>query len=250
MDDAELLDYLERSGRLTSPDNVPPSYRRELLRLMAGFVDSELAGAAGFAEMINQAPDLVGRRLMARMVLEKLGHGEKVLALMVPFGTDPNRYVGLHAWHARVARSEDLGGERRSGDMRLNVFHYPLAGWADALAMNLLMGQASVIQLEELRHSSYQPLAEVIAEIAPVEESHLVEGQENLQAWLKRERALEEVSASLDYWRPRVAASFGGDQSPRFDPLRRFGLRHTENPKLRARWSEAVDRRLADLGVA
>ena len=32
---------------LTNPTNVPPRYRAELMKLMATFVDSELAGAAG-----------------------------------------------------------------------------------------------------------------------------------------------------------------------------------------------------------
>ncbi len=250
MEEAAFLDYLEHAGRLTSPDNVPPAYRRELLRLMAGFVDSELAGAAGFAAMINRAPDLDGRRFMARMVLEKFGHGGQVLALMEPFGTDPERYVSLHPWDERLERATDLGAERHGGDMRLNVFYYPFEGWGDALAMNLLMGQASVIQLKELSHCSYQPLGEVIAGIAPVEKSHLEEGETRLARLLQSGGDRAELAASLDYWRPRVAASFGGDHSPRFEPLQRFGLRHTENRVLRTRWQQAVEQRLGRLGLA
>ncbi len=250
MDDAAFLDYLEHSGRLTSPDNVTPAYRRELLRLMAGFVDSELAAAAGFAGIINQAPTLSGQRLMARMVLEKICHGEQVLTLMQPFGTDPELYAGLHRWDERVARLEDLGSERQSGDMRLNVFHYPLAGWLDALVMNLLMGEASLIQLDELAGCSYQPLADSIAEILPAEEDHLHAGLEKLRSLASDDSRLAEIRSSLAYWQPRVEASFGSDQSPRFEPLSRFGLRHKTNRDLRARWSQAVEVRLRELGVA
>lgn len=250
MDDAAFLEYLEHSGRLTSPDNVTPAYRRELLRLMAGFVDSELAAAAGFAAVINQAPTLSGRKLMARLVLEKIGHGERVLNLMQPFGTDPDLYAGLHPWEKRVARAEDLGGERRFGDMRLNVFHYPLAGWLDALAMNLLMGEASLVQLEELAGCSYQPLADGIAEIIPTERDHLLAGVKALQGQAKDENRMDEIKASVSYWKPRVAASFGGDDSPRFEPLRRFGLRHEANRDLRSRWSNAVAARLEELGAS
>ena len=39
-------DYLAKGGMLSAPGNAPTRYRGELLRLMAGFVDSELAGAA------------------------------------------------------------------------------------------------------------------------------------------------------------------------------------------------------------
>ncbi len=249
MEDTALLDYLAHEGRLTSPDNVPPRYRRELMRLMAGFVDSELAGAAGFAEVINQAPSLAGRRLMARLVLEKLGHAERVLALMEPFGTDPALYVGLHPWEARVARDQDLGKTRQAGDMRLNVFHYPIAGWGDALVMNLLMGQASVIQLEELARCSYQPLAEAFAEIAPSEAAHRDDGAESLKELASDAAALPGLRESLGYWQPRVAASFGGDGSPRLEPMRRFGLRRTANEALRAQWQEATEAKLSELGL-
>ena len=47
-----IEDYLAQGGKLTSPGNVPPRYRGELLRLMASFVDSELAASAGFAGSI------------------------------------------------------------------------------------------------------------------------------------------------------------------------------------------------------
>ena len=247
MEETAFLEYLAEDGRLTSPDNVPPPYRRELLRLMAGFVDSELAGAAGFAEVINLAPGLEGRRLMARLVLEKLGHAERVLALIVPFGTDPSRYVSLHPWQARVARAQDLGQRRQPGDMRLNVFHYPFAGWADALVMNLLMGQASVLQLQELARCSYQPLAEACAEIAPAEEAHMLDGLRLLEPLADAEG--EALAASLAYWRPRVADSFGSDDSPRLEPMRRYGLRHTANAALRGRWEAALAERLATIGL-
>lgn len=42
-----LDDYLAQGGVLTSPDNAPPRYRGELLRLMSSFVDSELAPRPG-----------------------------------------------------------------------------------------------------------------------------------------------------------------------------------------------------------
>ncbi len=249
MQDAEFLDYLAHEGRLTSPDNVPPRYRRELMRLMAGFVDSELAGAAGFAEVINQSPSLAGRSLMARLVLEKLGHAERVLALMEPFGTDPALYVGLHPWDARVARDEDLGKTRQAGDMRLNVFHYPISGWGDALVMNLLMGQASVIQLEELSRCSYQPLAEAFAEIGPAEAAHRDDGAESLKELVREGEATAALKDSLAYWQPRVAASFGGDDSPRLEPMQRFGLRRTANEALRAQWQAALDVKLVEVGL-
>ena len=56
-----IEDYLAQGGQLTSPANVPARYRGELLRLMASFVDSELAASAGLADTIHDAPGITAR---------------------------------------------------------------------------------------------------------------------------------------------------------------------------------------------
>ena len=104
------------------------------------FVDSALAGAAGFAERINDGPGVKSRIAAARIVLEKMSNAERVLTLMGEFGADTQAYVNHHPWGDRLARDADIGASRRGGDMRLSVFHYPLLDWPDAVVMNWLMG--------------------------------------------------------------------------------------------------------------
>ena len=58
---------------------MPPRYRAELLKLMATFVDSELAGAAGFADAINAGPGIKERIAAAKIVMEKTDNADKVL---------------------------------------------------------------------------------------------------------------------------------------------------------------------------
>lgn len=241
-EEAGILDYLERGGKLTSPDNAPPRYRAELMRMMASFVDSEMAGAAGFADCINQGPGVTERIAASRIVLEKLDHAERVLKIMGEFGANTARYETVHPWAARVGRDEDIGATRRGGDMRLNVFHYPLAGWTDAVTMNVLMGCATVVQLGELSRVSYQPLGETFRDILPRETRHAELGEEGL-AKIASEGAAgkDEIARSVDYWRPRVAATFGGAASARADLLKRFGLRHESNETLKKAWDAAVD---------
>ncbi len=171
-DTMPIEEYLLKGGVLTSPDNVTPRYRGELLRLMASFVDSELAGAAGFADTINDAPGIKERIASAKIVLEKTDHAGRVLEIMGSFGADTGRYAVHHPWDARLERDADIGAARQGGDMRLSVFHYPLHGWIDAVVMNVLMGTASTIQLRELARVSYQPLAEVFRAILPSEAHH------------------------------------------------------------------------------
>ena len=69
-DIATALRLMVGGGRLSAPDNVTPRYRGELMRLMAIFVDSEMAGASGFADCINLAPGLKERITATRIVFQ------------------------------------------------------------------------------------------------------------------------------------------------------------------------------------
>lgn len=247
-DTMNIDDYLAQGGILTAPGNVPARYRGELMRLMSSFVDSELAASAGFAGSINFAPGIKERIAASRITLEKADHAERVLGVMESFGTDAGRYQAQHDWAARVARDADLGASRQAGDMRLSVFHYPITGWTDAVVMNVLQGLATGVQMTELTRTSYGPLAEVFREIAPREARHAELGLEGLARIAATEAGKAEIRAALDYWQPRVSAGFGVAGSARYDTLKRFGLRHTPNEVLLARWQEASTAKLADLG--
>lgn len=247
-DEMSIEDYLARGGVLTSPGNVPPRYRAELMKLMAIFVDSELAGAAGFADVINDAPGIKERIAAAKIVLEKTDHADRVLRIMGEFGADTARYASHHPWTARLDRGADIGARRGDHDMRLAVFNYPLEGWADAVVMNLVMGTAVGVQLAEFARVSYQPLAEAFRGIIPAETRHTELAAEGIGRLQDGGHAAE-LAASVRYWMPRVAASFGDTQSTKTQMLQRLGLRHQSNAELRAEWENRIAERLADLGL-
>lgn len=242
-----LLAYLAGGGKLSSPDNATPRYRGELMRLMAVFVDSELAGAAGFAGCINLAPGVKERMVAARIVLEKFSHADKVLQLMDVFGANTLQYVTAHPWAARLDRSVDLGTRRMSGDMRLSIFHYPIYGWLDAVTMNTLMGRATLIQLGDLSAGSYQPFADALAAILPEEARHAQYGAEGLRRAIGTGADPAAAQASVNYWYPRVLATFGRAASEHAQIYRRFGLRLRANEELAAAWQEDVRPLLAEL---
>ncbi len=244
-DTMPIADYLAQGGKLTSPENVPPRYRGELLRLMSSFVDSELAGSAGFAAAINWAPGIKERIAASRITLEKADHAERVLNLMGTFGTDTRRYQQTHDWAARKDRDATVDPRRHGGDKRLSVFHYPLEGWTDAVVMNVLMGTATLHAVGELARSSYQPLAEVLREILPRERRHVELGIEGLERLAKSDR--DGARASAEYWLPRVAETFGPAQSERFDRQKEMGLRHTDNETLRQKWRAEADEILSSM---
>lgn len=240
MTDTMTLDsYLSAGGVLTNPTNVPPRYRAELMKLMATFVDSELAGAAGFADVINQGPGIKERIAAAKIVLEKTDHADRVLKIMGEFGANAERYATHHPWTTRLERTADIGATRSEHDMRLAVFNYPIEGWTDAVVMNLLMSRAVAEQLAEYSTVSYQPLAEAFRAIAPIEARHGELALEGATKLVEQGEA-EGMQQSVDYWWPRVAVSFGGDDEKRFEQLKSLGLRHSANSALRGRWSKSM----------
>ena len=246
---APLGDYLARGGKLTSPDNVPPRYRGELLRMMSSFVDSELAGSAGFAGAINWAPGIKERIAASRITLEKADHAERVLDVMAEFGTDKSLYNSVHDWAARSDRDAHVETARSGGDMRLSVFHYPLNGWTDAVVMNVLMGLATLVHLSEMERASYAPFAEQIRDITARERRHTELGLEGLERIVADDAGRADARASIDYWHPRVAETFGSDEADRFERLRQMGLRHRPGADLRAAWKSEVAERLSVLGL-
>lgn len=247
--DRALAARIAAGGRIAGPDQVTPGYRGELMRQMVVLVDSELAGAAGFADQINTAPTLADRVAAARIVSEKFTHAGTVLALLEPFGVDPDLYVAEHAWAARVDRSADLDTRRMGSDKRLNIFHYPLQGWIDTLVFQLLMGSASVIQLIDQVTSSYRPFAEVLADVVPGETRHARQGEAALARLIARSGNHARPQAAVAYWQPRVAASFGRPDSERLELYRLYGLRRRGNGELLGQWREEIAARLAALGL-
>lgn len=247
--DEDLKARIAAGERLGPDDALSPGYRGEVVRLMTIFADTELAWAAGYADHINRAPGMRERVVTARIVAEKLGHAERVLTLLQPFGVKPELYIRSHAWTARLDRNIDIGNRRIGEDKRLNVLHYPLEGWTDAVAMNALFGATTVVHLDELANCSYAPLAEAMTDIVTCEGEHAALGVNGLRQAVERQGPTA-AQVAVDYWYPRVADTFGVVGSDRYTLYRDYGLRRHANAELLARWQETVSPWLAELNLA
>jgi len=247
--DEDLKARIAAGERLGPDDALSPGYRGEVVRLMTIFVDSELAWAAGYADHINRAPGMRERVVTARIVAEKLGHSEQVMALLEPFGVKPELYIRSHAWTARLDRNTNIGNRRIGEDKRLNVLHYPLEGWTDAVTMNALFGATTVVHLGELANCSFAPLADAMSEIVRHEGEHAALGVNGLRQAIERQgRAAAQVA--VDYWYPRVADTFGVVGSERYPLYKAYGLRQHTNAELLGMWEAAVAPWLAELKLA
>ena len=98
IDDKTLIEHISKGEKIQRGEELPSGYRSELMRLMVVFVDSQLAGAAGFANMINHGPGLRERCTAAQIVADRFSHAEKVLELLKDFNVEPRLYVASHSW--------------------------------------------------------------------------------------------------------------------------------------------------------
>ena len=135
------------------------------------------------------------------------------------------------------------------GDMRLNVFHYPIHGWVDSVVLNFLMGRASVIQIDELAGCSYQPFADAMTQILPVEQRHAELGETGLRKALAAGHDPTDAQASVNYWYRRVADTFGRTSSDHFAQHRKYGLRQKGREELIAQWQNLVHPILSGFGL-
>lgn len=249
-DETKWLERLAAGTRLEADEDIPAAYRQELTRLLCGFVDSELAGAAGFADFINRAPGLPERIVLARIVSEKFGHAEAGLGLLERFGVRPDLYVAAYDWSSRLPRHVDPGQRRLAGDRRLNVFHAPLECWEDVATLMLLMGLASVLQLGDLAQGSYAPLARMMPGIVGRERAHAGEGEQALARVIALPGGAGRVQAAIDYWSPRVAATFGRQEPGAARRHLLYHLRASDNARLLAAWQREAAEALARLGLS
>lgn len=247
--ETELLQKIGAGERIADPADMTPAYRGEVVRLMTIFVDTELAWAAGYADFINRAPGMRERVVAARIVAEKLDHAQRIMTLLEDFGVKPELYIRSHAWTGRLDRHTDLGTRQVGDDRRLNVLHYPIEGWTDSVAMNALFGPATVIHLSEVAACSFAPLADAMTGILEREREHAAAAIKGLAQAVARDGSPAGGQVSVDYWYPRVTATFGRLDSTRFEQYRAFGLRRHTNAELMAKWQGDVASVLGDLGL-
>ena len=186
----------------------------------------------------------------ARIVLEKFGHARD----------RPGPAGAVRRQHRAICQRPSLGrpprpqhyfGTRRiDGDMRLNVFHYPIHGWVDSIVLNFLMGRASVIQIDELSRLLLPAVGRRHGfQILPVELRHAELGRDRACASaLDAGHDPTDAQASVNYWYARVADTFG---RAHFRPFRHLSsLRPAPAPQRRAARPLARQRTGADPGRA
>jgi 1,2-phenylacetyl-CoA epoxidase catalytic subunit len=83
----------------------------------------------------------------------------------------------------------------------------------------------------------------------PVERRHAELGEQGLRVALENGHDKTDAQASVNYWYPRVADSFGRSASDHFDQHRKYGLRQKSREELLSSWQSIVHPILEQLGL-
>ena len=114
----------------------------------------------------------------------------------------------------------------------------------------MLMGAATAIQLAEMAQSSYSPLADAITQILPREKEHAQLGESGVQQAILRSGSKAAVQAAVDYWHPRVVATFGRVDSEHAATYIQYGLRRRSSAAMLRDWKAQAAAGLKRLGLA
>lgn len=236
--------------KINTPQEAQGPYCDVLLSLLSMFVDSQLAAAANFVDVFDFCPSVSDRVTAARVVLEKMDHADQFVQIMKEFGAETDKYMENYSWGARRERGGEAPTQALTRDKRNPVFDYPLLDWKDAMVWSVFVGHASNLQLQDLTKMSYAPAAELFEKITQNETAHNAVALESFHKYASDPANRNALQTSVDYWWPRVTASFGGKNSHAAKLLCEFGFRQHDNEYFRLKWVEDMSSLMREFGLS
>ncbi|MBX9722530.1 MAG: phenylacetate-CoA oxygenase subunit PaaI, partial [Candidatus Obscuribacterales bacterium] len=197
-EDKQLIDEIASGKQVKVEQDSSPKYRELATGLLLQLADSELAGAAGYGQLVNLAPSLSARIELSQVVHDKFAMAESAYKVIEGLGVNVEKYFLLHSWESRIQRHAQLGYRRASSDKRLNALMFPLSNWADLSVFTYLMATMAHLQFEEFSAASFSPLAQLAANSMPIEKLHAEFGLKWLSNLIEVER--QEAQLSIYYW--------------------------------------------------
>lgn len=238
------------AARKPAIDPEMQKFREIVTRILFELADSQLAGSAGYANLINIGPTLGDRVDLAMIVAEKGKIASDAYAVLQTFGLNTEQYFANNCWEGKIGRNTELGFKRASSDKRLNALLYPLYDWIDVGVFTYLMASMACMQLEEFSQSNFAPLAELAAASLPVERRHADFGARQMEKLASNAAQKEETQLRLNYWHKRVATSFGPSGSQRNELMRQHGLKRKKNEELAQEWQDKASALCSKLGFS
>lgn len=234
-------------------DPMPEDYRKLLIHLMTFQADSEYAGAQRVAENMRFAPRPEEAYRLSKKVMEEMGHGYYVWALLQDLGVDVDarlQELVQHPDNPDPKKVNVINGFRKEN------WSQWFECWEDVALFSTVVTPAAVAFLGQYRECSYKPWARVNVRIHKEEHGHLAFG-----VWASKrciEFGGEETRAFMQTRIPkfmRVGLGFygrpstGGGKSAMFDKYYEYGIKVKRPEELQAEYLELLESRLAEVGL-
>lgn len=247
--DRDILAKIASGEKIGSLQGSSSKYRELATGILLQYADSEMAGGAGYAGVLSQAPSLNERVRLAAIMYEKLSLAQKTYQLVRETGINIDKYIASHCWESRLERNVFLGYRRASSDKRLNALMYPLQGWSDQAIFTFLMASMACLQLEDFSKSSLYPWSQLALSHLPIERTHKEFGLACIERLSHVESELGQMQLSIRYWYQKVLACFGSPHSEGNAQYLEFALKCSRNEEIAGRWENDLLSELSVFGI-
>ncbi len=239
-DEARLAEFqarIDRGEKIEPGDWMPPTYRRQLVRMISQHAHSEIVGMLPEGGWITRAPSLRRKLVLLAKVQDEAGHGEYL----------------YHAAETLGATREEMIDDLLSGKAKYsNIFNYPALTWADIAIIGYFVDGAAIVNQTMLSRCSYGPYARANIRISAEESFHMQQGKEMVIKMAMGEQELKALvqDAIIRWWWPTLMM-FGlpDAESPNSPALIRWGIKTKTNDELRQLFVTRTVDELHDLGL-
>ena len=246
-----LFDEIKNGRSFDVSDELPPYYRKNLLKLLWMQGDSEYSGALGYMPWIAKAPTLQEKVLVAQIVKDEMRHASVIYKLLDQLGEDTKTHIKNHQLGYKLEEDEvNIGFTRVKDDFRVNIFYYNIKHWTDFNLFNFLMDRAAGHQLEDTFESSYLPWKRSISGIYKEEVMHLAHGDKWIRILSADPKEKDFLQERLNLWWPRVMNVFGNSRGVSNDTYVKLGLKKRTNLKVRNAFEKEIHTLCDECGLS
>lgn len=220
---------------LKSAEEVPEDARGHLGDLLLVLADNKRLLGMRYADWILGAPALEAGISCSAMAQDEWGHGRILYAMLRDFDRDP----------------EALEHEREASEYRnCELLDAPAEGWADLLALNLLLDAALSVQFAAMRESRFEPVHYKVSKLLDEERFHFEHGRGWTARMAATEKGREALRAAFEPVFEACLRWFGPTDDPLGSALAETGIVDAPPDELRDRWLARVGPVLESAGLA
>jgi ring-1,2-phenylacetyl-CoA epoxidase subunit PaaA len=224
--------------KIEAKDQMPPAYRKTLIRQISQHAHSEIIGMQPEGNWITRAPTLRRKAILLAKVQDEGGHGLYLYSAAETLGISRDEMLAaLHSGKAKYS----------------SIFNYPTLSWADIGAIGWLVDGAAIMNQVPLQRCSFGPYARAMVRICKEESFHQRQGYDIMMALAggsEEQKAM--AQDALDRWWWPCLMMFGppDDASIHSAQSMRWKIKLNSNDELRQKFVDQTVPQAEYLGLS